>query len=145
MTTVVVDASVAVSWFLPDEKEGVYSGIFRQINELEIHVPQIFYHELSNAFVMAGKRGRVDSKTLSIILDVVWKLPIRLDSLQSLSVPSYFESVINLGLVHHLTVYDAAYLELAVRLGGVPLLTYDSDLANVAKKLKIRALSHART
>ena len=86
MTNVVVDASVVVSWFLPDEKEGVHSGLFRQISELEIHVPQIFYYELSNAFAMAVKRGRVDIKTLATILDIVWILPIHLDFLDSFSV-----------------------------------------------------------
>ena len=86
-----------------------------------MHVPQIFYYELSNVFAMAEKRGRVDIKTLSTILDVVWKLPIRFDALDGFSAPLYFESVINLGLVHNLTVYDAAYLELAVRLGGACL------------------------
>ena len=138
MTRVVIDASVVVSWFLPDEKEGTHSGIFRKIGELDIHVPQIFYYELSNAFAMALRRGRVDIKTLSTILDIVWKLPIHLDSLDSFSVPLYFDSVIKTGLAHDLTVYDAAYLELAVRLGGVPLITYDHSLLNVAKKLKLK-------
>ena len=135
---VVVDASVVVSWFLPDEKEGEYAHLFKQIHELEIHVPQIFYYELYNALSMAAKRGRVDHKTLSHILDVVWKLPIHLDTVDPLSLPPHFNNVINAAGAHNLTVYDAAYLELAVRLGGIPLITYDASLIEASKKLKLK-------
>lgn len=135
---VVVDASVVVSWFLPDEKDGEYAHLFKQIQELEIHVPQIFYYELCNAFNMAVKRGRVDHKTLSSMLDVVWKLPIHLDPLDSLSLPPHFNNVVDTAGAHNLTVYDAAYLELAVRLGSVPLITYDASLIEAAKKLKLK-------
>ena len=139
MTTVVIDTSVVVSWFLPDEKQGKYSDIYRNINEYEIHVPQIFYYEFCNVLAMAEKRKRIDLKTLSSILEIVWRLPIQVDPVDTLSAPDYFENVMSATAAYSLTTYDAAYIELACRLGSVPLLTYDRALIEVAKKIKLRA------
>jgi len=138
MSSFVADASVVASWFLSDENNGAYADVYKRTYEIEIHVPQIFYFEFFNALVMAHKRGRLDLKTLSEILDLVWKLPIQLDYLEPLSQPPYFNTVVNSALAHHLTVYDAAYLDLSIRLGKIPLLTYDIPLKEMAKKLKIK-------
>jgi len=46
-------------------------------------------------------------------------------------------NVFELARAHNLSAYDAAYLELAVRL-GTPLITYDLPLRDAAKKLKLK-------
>jgi len=138
MSSCVADASVVASWFLPDENNGEFAHLYKKTQEIEIHVPQTFYFEFCNAMLMAQTHGRLDLKTMSEILDLVWKLPIQIDYIEPLSMPSYYRAVVNSGLANHLTVYDASYLELSVRLGRIPLLTYDKPMLHAAKKLKIK-------
>jgi predicted nucleic acid-binding protein len=51
--------------------------------------------------------------------------------------------VLTLARRHRLTVYDAAYLELARR-EALPLATLDSELANAARAEKVMVLTDAR-
>ena len=53
--------------------------------------------------------------------------------------PSIAQSIINLGRIHQISAYDAAYLELALR-NGLPFATLDNRLKKIAEELEIRCL-----
>ena len=75
---------------------------------------------------MAHRRGRLSSLQLADALSRMDKLPIAIDQ----SVP--LMAIRYLAERHNLTIYDAAYLELALRLDG-QLATFDRTLAAAAK------------
>ncbi len=131
----VVDASVIASWFLPDETNGKYESLLNNIDKMRIHVPSVFEHEFMNILLNAERRKRLGHATVLKILEIVSKYPIEIES--SSAIFSNNLNVFELAGAHGLTAYDAAYLELAVRL-KVPLITYDVLLMNTATKLKIK-------
>ncbi len=135
MQHAVVDASVIASWFLPDELDVKYETILSNIDKIRIHVPSIFEHEFINILLNAEKRRRLNVATALKILEIVSHYPITIED--STAVLMDKVSVYKLAATHDLTAYDAAYLELAVRL-GLPLITHDKLLSNTAKKLKLR-------
>jgi len=135
MVHAVIDASVMASWFLPNEDSGKYEDLINSIDKLKIHVPSIFEHEFMNILLNALKRRRLDNATAQEILEIISHYPIIIES--STAVLMEKIDVFSIAKAHDLTAYDAAYLELAVRL-NVPLMTYDKSLSEAAKKLKLK-------
>ena len=136
MTTVVIDASVIASWFFSDEANGIHARLLDKIDQLKIHVPSIFEHEFMNILLMAEKRGRLDEETQKNILTIVSHYPISIEPSTTMLIEKI--NVFEIARAYHLTAYDAAYLELAIRLGKAPLITYDKSLLETAKKLKLK-------
>ena len=131
----VIDASVIFSWFLPDEAGAKYEKVLDRLDEIKIHVPSIFEHEFMNILLNAEKNKRLDNATALKILGTVGDYPITIEP----STAVFMEKirVFKMAREHQLTAYDAAYLELAVRLEA-PLITYDKQMIQVAKKLRLR-------
>lgn len=135
MPRAVIDASVVISWFLPDEVNGKYEDILNNIDKISIYVPSIFEYELMNILLNAEKRKRIDHPTALKVLDIVGHYPINVESSTSLRGENI--KIFEMSQAYDLTSYDTAYLELALRL-NVPLITYDKSLFNTAKKLRLR-------
>jgi len=57
--TFVLDASVAVSWSLPDEKGEATDAMMEQLNASEARVPALFWYEVHNVLLVAERRGRL--------------------------------------------------------------------------------------
>ncbi len=55
----VVDASIAASWFLPDEATPSATALARRAVHEYPTVPSLFVHEMRNLLIMAARRGRV--------------------------------------------------------------------------------------
>jgi predicted nucleic acid-binding protein len=136
MTPIVIDTSVIVSWFLPGEEGGEHSKVVDHLGKINIHVPPIFQYEFMNILLMAEKRKRIDRVTVENIMDVVSHYPIFVE--QPRSVCREDAKLVDLAHSNHLTIYDAAYLELSLKLGSIPLLTYDKVLLLAAKKSGVR-------
>jgi predicted nucleic acid-binding protein len=79
------------------------------------------------------RRGRLDMAATVGVLAHLESLPIRLDVDQDGDV------VLALAREHRLTVYDAAYLELALR-ADAPLATLDQQRARAARAAKVPLL-----
>jgi predicted nucleic acid-binding protein len=135
MKELVVDASVIISWFLPDEANGKYETLLNNIDKIKIHVPSIFEHEFMNILLNAERNKRLDKGTSIEILGIVSRYPITIESSTAMLMENI--NVFEMARAYNLTAYDAAYLELAVRL-SVPLITYDKALLETARKLKLR-------
>ncbi len=126
----VVDASMAASWLLPDEKRPEASRAYARLADDEALVPYLWWYEIRNLFIIAERRGRIDSEQTRVALSLLSRLPIKFDheSLES--------ALLYLAREHRLTAYDAAYLELAARY-TLPLATLDHALAVAARAEKI--------
>lgn len=123
--TFVVDASVALGWALEDEANSLPSQALTQLLASGAWAPSLWWFELRNALVTNERRGRLSEADTALFLNSVARLPVTLDR-----DPDEM-TVLMLARGQRLTVYDASYLELALRL-GLPLASLDGDLRRAA-------------
>ena len=125
MSHFVLDASVAGAWLLEDEDDPVANAAISRLATEFALVPQLWHLEVRNTLVVAERRGRVGAMELEDGLRRVGELPIRTDTEPDLEV------ALALARRRRLTIYDALYLELALR-ADAPLATVDRALASAA-------------
>jgi predicted nucleic acid-binding protein len=126
----VVDASVAASWLMPDEGRPQALRAYVQLADDHALVPSLWWFESRNLFVMNERRGRITTEQTQEALALLSALPIEFDHEPVESDVLYFARH------YRLTVYDAAYLELAQR-KTLPLATFDRALATAARAEKV--------
>lgn len=122
MTAMVVDASVAAAWILPDEHSKNAEALKIEIAERSMLVPTLWWAETRNLLLMAERRGRIEEAITAKALAQLARLPIAFDSEPEEG------ALLSLARLHQLSVYDALYLELARR-KGTALATLDKRLA----------------
>lgn len=132
----VLDASVTMAWFLRDEYSTEADSLRRRVIADGASAPAHWRLEVANALLMAARRGRYDLASLAQDLADLAGAPIRLD--HSTWIEAWGETL-SLAQRHKLTAYDAAYLELARR-SGLPLATFDGDLAKAARKAGVKVV-----
>ena len=125
MTAIVIDASVFLAWSLGDEEEAMAEDAMRRVVADGGVVPRIWWYEVRNALVMNERRGRISPQQLSDTLADSAALGIAIDDEHDASL------LLDLARRHDLTVYDAAYLEVATR-RSLPLATLDRRLRDAA-------------
>ena len=130
MMPFVIDASVAGSWLLPDENHPEAITALDRLKDDEAFVPTLLWFEIRNLLLASERRQRITPVQTAAALSVLQGLPLEVDSEPDSG------TTLQLARDHRLTVYDAAYLELAVR-RHLPLLTFDQQLATAAKRLAI--------
>lgn len=118
----VLDASITASWFLPDERDPRAVKAFALLKTADAHAPVLWWFELRNLLIVNERRGRIDQTQTQRTLSILAALPIELDHSPNEA------NILTLARRHGLTIYDAAYLELAQRL-GLPVATLDRALA----------------
>jgi predicted nucleic acid-binding protein len=132
----VLDASVAVSWFFPDEEQAEASEARRRASEGML-VPLHWWFEVRNGLLFGERRGRISEELTLVALDRLSRLPIN-------AAPRPQEAnVFALARRHGLTFYDAAYLELAKR-ERIPLATLDDGLADAARAEQVALIEANR-
>ena len=120
---IVVDASVAVAWCFPLEEGSAEAGaVAMQILEEPGIAPGIFWYEIRNVLIGAERSGRIDPDGAERFLQRLSELDIGIDHDHN------GLEVLALARRHRLTVYDAAYLETALRRQAA-LATLDTTLA----------------
>lgn len=123
----VVDASVTAAWCFPDEDDRLADLAFDRLERDGAVVPVLWWFEVRNILVVAERRGRIDAASSVEFLDDLARLPIRIDREPD------GPTVMALARRHRLTAYDAAYLELARRMGA-PLASLDRALIDAARQ-----------
>jgi predicted nucleic acid-binding protein len=124
--TFVVDSSVASGWFLENQANDYTDAIARCLTRQRAAAPAIWELELSNVLRTCCIRQRLDAQRAQAVLVQIGKLPIDVDR-----APVPRGELLALALRFGLSSYDAAYLELALRL-QCPLATPDADLKAAA-------------
>lgn len=127
--SVIVDSSVALSWVLPDESRPK-SNARRIVAQGGALAPAHWPLEVANGLQMALRRGRIDAAFRSECLRDLAKIPVMLDAQTG---NRAWGETVRLADTHELTIYDAAYLELALRRNW-PLATYDRALMSAAQR-----------
>jgi len=131
MPAIVVDCSAFIACALFDEEPP--KGLPERLAEAEFVVPAIWPVEVANALLMALLRKRADKAALLTIRRI---LKARSIEVEPASIELALSATLSLASDHKLTVYDAAYLELALR-RKLPLATLDEELRRAAKKTKV--------
>ena len=122
---IVIDCSVLLAWSLAEEEDEAATEAIRRTLETGAVVPQILWYELRNALLVNERRGRIAPQQLANTLTDIAALGIEVDDDHDGT------ATFALARRHSLTVYDAAYLEVAFR-RDLPLATLDRRLARAA-------------
>ena len=130
MTSVVIDNSVFMAWCLGDEDEPTAILAMQRVADDGGIAPRIWWYELRNALLMSERRGRISpQQVLATLADTV-ALAIEIDENHNEA------SILSLTRQHELSVYDAAYLEVALR-RNLPLATLDRRLREAAETMGV--------
>ncbi len=132
--TLVVDASIAAVWFLPDEATLFADKVLQRVASDGALVPDLFWHEMRNVLTLSCRRQRLSR-------DEVRRSMLRLTQLNVVTATSLDgELILDLAERHRLTAYDAAYLALAIG-SKLPLATLDKQLIEAAARENVPLLS----
>jgi predicted nucleic acid-binding protein len=109
----VADASVAVGWVHPAQATSLTAAMLDAVAEGAIlEVPALWPLEVANALTVLVRRRKLTEEERQTALGWLRVLPLRVDhEMSSLA----FTRLSELAATHQLSVYDAAYLELAQR------------------------------
>jgi predicted nucleic acid-binding protein len=131
--SLVLDASVTLAWLYPDETTDAVRDVFDiVVNEGGI-VPALWRLEVANGLTHALRRGRITSAFRNAALADLALAPIAIDGETDVHA---WAATLHLADRFGLTLYDAAYLELAQR-RALPLASLDGDLRATARQLGV--------
>jgi predicted nucleic acid-binding protein len=127
--SIVLDTSVALAWAYADETTPAILNVFERVKTEGAWIPALWRWEVANALQMNVRRGRHGADFRDAALsNLVW-FPIRVDAQAE---PEAWLGALLIAERHGLTVYDAAYLEIAQR-RNLPLATLDGQLRTAAE------------
>lgn len=135
MSRFVLDNSVVVAWVL-DEGSAAADAIVSSLVEADAVAPSIWPLEFANAMLSAERRKRVTEAEASQARDIVAGLGIKVVADHPARV---LHEVLALARQHELTVYDASYLDLAIR-ERLPLASLDQRLVDAARRRGVEIL-----
>jgi predicted nucleic acid-binding protein len=137
MASFVLDTSIAIKWFLEDESDRAYSlAILKAItDDYRPAVPWLWYYEIANVIIIQVRRKRIAFEDALVYLNIIDEMAIDVDPADSFTILQ----LVQLARAHELTCYDAAFLELAMRL-RLPLATSDQALIRAAAGAGVRLL-----
>jgi predicted nucleic acid-binding protein len=122
----VVDASVAVKWYLPEPHDDCAARLRHEGTDLG--APDLLYAEIANALWKRVRRGELTAAAAGRIVEAVSRLPIEVYPCRMLS-----GAALQIARSTGLTVYDCLYLATALLTGGV-LATADRRLYEAARR-----------
>jgi predicted nucleic acid-binding protein len=135
--SLVLDSSVTLAWLHADEGTEAVEQVFDRIVSTNAWVPTFWRLEVANSLHMSARRNRITAEFRDKSLADLSLLNILVD----LDTHTFaWSTTLRLAERHRLTVYDAAYLELAQRL-ALPLATLDQDLRDAATALNVPLLA----
>jgi predicted nucleic acid-binding protein len=121
----VIDASIVLAWGLEEDSPAA-GGALTRLEADQAFAPSLWWFEVRNGLIVGERRGRIQEMRTVEFLRALAELAVSFDASPDEN------KMIELARKHRLTVYDAAYLELAVR-RGFPLATLDEPLAAAAR------------
>lgn len=121
----VLDCSIVLAWAFSDELSGEADRAMTLAAERGLVVPAIWWYEIRNVLVMGERRGRIEPESSRAVLAALAELnPVR-------DFEHHDATIMDVARSYGLSVYDAAYVEVARRL-ALPLATLDKSLRRAA-------------
>lgn len=128
---IVLDASVLLKWIFENEEGSDRALRYRDMHvsgERPIAVPDLFFYEAANVLLT---RTRLDAAAVAEAFFMLWNFELEVFDLGF----GEFSSAIRMSRRFGITLYDAAYVELARRL-ACDLVTADKKLHRKVKTLR---------
>lgn len=132
----VVDASLTLAWYFEDEATPATDELLDRLASHGAVVPSLWRLEVGNAFQMAIRRKRIDTVFRDEALTELAAMPITIDPETDTHA---WTATLRLSERFALSLYDAAYLELAQR-RGLPLASLDRQLRAAGHSLSVALL-----
>ena len=133
----IIDTSMALAWLIarPDRTEAALAEqLFGKVVAYGAETPALWFSELANTLLVLERANRISQQDASSYLADIALLAIAQDD--EPSGPRQVR-VLDLARIHRLSVYQATYLELAMRRTAV-LATFDRPLAEAARAAGVR-------
>jgi predicted nucleic acid-binding protein len=134
VNNLVLDSSVTLAWIYGDETTDTVRQIFHAVAENGAVVPSLWRLEVANSLTMAVRKRRIPLEFRGAALADLALLDITTD--QQTDSQAWTETL-KIADLFQLTVYDAAYLELARR-RNLPLATLDQELRTAATAFTVK-------
>lgn len=128
----VADNSVVLAWFVKSQSTPYSDKILARAAHEPVHVPIVWALEFANALRQLERRRKLTQDAASSILDAVDALGLVIDT-----APPAQRRLLDVARQYDLSVYDASYLELAIRL-ATKLAAQDGPLAAAAAKAGVK-------
>jgi len=133
----VADASVAVGWVHPAQATPQTRELLQAVYDgAPVEVPAIWPLEISNALLVLVRRKKILEAERQAALAALLRIAVKIDYEMSILA---FTKLSAIAFEHQLSVYDAAYFELAQR-RKLPLACKDGPLQEAARRAKIKVL-----
>jgi predicted nucleic acid-binding protein len=129
--SLVLDSSATLAWIYSDETTDPIRRLFEAVGDEGAVVPALWRLEIANSLTLAVRRGRIEANFRRAALTDLALLDIAIDDQTDAHA---WGETLRVADLFRLTVYDAAYLELAQR-RNLPLATLDGELRAAAKSL----------
>ena len=127
----VVDASIALAWALPDESSAYADAVLAVVEQDGLRVPELWAREVANGLAVAYLRKRITSADERAFLAALSHL--RIDVEEAASALTVVRDGTAAAMRYGLTAYDAAYLDLASR-EKLTLATLDTAMRKAAEQ-----------
>jgi predicted nucleic acid-binding protein len=135
----VLDSSAALAWIYADETTEAVRQVFEMVAENGALVPSLWRLEVANSLTVAVRRGRIGAEFRNAALADLALLDIATDAHTD---AHSWTTTLHLADRFGLTLYDAAYLELAHR-RSLPLASLDKELRDASRALGVPLLGGA--
>ena len=126
---IVVDANVYLAVILNEPEK---QSIIEHTRGVELISPQVLPYEIGNALTAMLKKKRLNKEQIIKSFDIFNMIPLHLASVNIVK-------ALDIACTYNIYAYDAYYLELAERLKE-PLLTFDNQMKDIARILKIKLM-----
>ena len=130
----VLDASVVITWAMRDENHPTADLAFERVQKESAVVPAIWWYEVRNTLLVNERRNRISRDDSDLFLSRLSDFDIDVRPIE------HSQQTMDLARHHKLSVYDAAYLLLAIE-EKLPLATLDEALQSAARSMKVPLLS----
>lgn len=127
---------MTLAWHFEDEASALVSAVARRALSESVAVPLHWHLEITNALLRGERRKRTSTSATSAFLERLQDLAMEVETVDPVRVGLV---LLPLARSHRLSVYDAAYLDLAMR-RGLPLATTDKSLAAAARGVGVAVI-----
>lgn len=134
--SLVIDSSITLAWLFENERSAAADAVLHQVTESGAVAPSLWRLEVANALQTAVRSKRINVAFRDASIADLRALVVAIDPETH---HQAWTSTLHLAERCKLTLYDAAYLELAQRL-GLPLATLDRELRVAGRALGVTLL-----
>jgi predicted nucleic acid-binding protein len=130
----VVDASVALAWALPDESSAYADAVLAVVEQEGLRIPELWTREIANGLAVAYARKRIKPADEKAFLEALSYLKIEVE--RTSDALTAIREGTAAAMRYGLTAYDAAYVDLALR-EKLTLATLDTAMRKAAEQIGV--------